>query len=82
MKLIEENNVVEFCKTLKPITDWSKVKKGDKIFHQSSLNINYVDTFIEAEEWSDNRLIVTVTYKNYKEEEWNGSAEYGWYYYK
>lgn len=74
------NKVDELIKTLVPITDWSTVNKGDKIFNKCSLDVNYIDTFKRVEEWSDNRTIVF--YKNYKGEEWHGEAEGYWYYYK
>lgn len=37
--------IKEFIKTLTPITDFSKLQKGDKIFNRCSLSVDYVDTF-------------------------------------
>ena len=73
------SKVDELIKTLEPITDWSTVKKGDKIFNKCSLDINYIDIFKRVEHWSDNRTIVF--YINYKGELWHGDAEGYWYYY-
>lgn len=68
----------ELVKTLKPITDFSILKKGDKIFNKESLSPEYIDTFDHIEQWSDDRLIVF--YYNYKGEYWHGQAEGYWYY--
>lgn len=73
-------SVDEFIKTLTPITDFSSLQKGDKIFNRYSLNVDYVDTFDHIEHWSEGREIVF--YKNFKGEEWHGRTENNWFYYK
>lgn len=70
--------VKEFIKILKPITDFSTLKKGDKIFNKESLSINYIDTFNHIKREDDGRLILY--YFNYKGEYWWGEAEGYWYY--
>lgn len=72
-------SVGEFIKTLTPITDFSTLKKGDKIFNRCSLSVDYVDTFDHIEDWSEDRKIVF--YRNYKDELWHGKAEDYWFYY-
>jgi len=74
------DKVNELIKTLEPITDWSMVKKGDKIFNKCSLDVNYIDIFNRIEHWSDNRVVVF--YTNYKGESWHGDVEGYWYYVK
>lgn len=69
----------EFIKTLTPITDFSTLKKGDKIFNRCSLSVDYVDTFDHIEMWSGGREIIF--YKNYKGELWNGPTKDYWFYY-
>lgn len=75
-----KNKVKEFVRNLTPITDFSNLKKGDKIFNRCSLSVEYVDTFDHIEYWSEGRVIIF--YKNYKGESWYGDAEDYWYYYK
>lgn len=72
--------VNEFVKTLKPITDFSKLQKGDRIFNRCSLSVDYVDTFERIEYWSGDREIIY--YKNYKGELWSGETKDYWFYYK
>lgn len=43
------NEVREFIQTLRPITDFSTLNKGDKIFNKESLSVNYIDTFDHIE---------------------------------
>lgn len=74
------NSVTELIETLTPITDFSTLKRGDKIFNRCSLNIEYVDTFDHMEEWDE--IGEQVFYYNYKGELWNGKTEDFWYYYK
>ncbi len=73
-------SVSEFIKTLSPITDFSKLQKGAKIFNRHSVSVDYVDTFDHIEHWSGDREIIF--YKNYKGELWNGETGDNWYYYK
>lgn len=75
-----ELSVNEFVKTLKPITDFSKLQKGDKIFNRCSLSVNYIDTFDHIEHWSGDREIIY--YENYKGELWSGETKDYWFYYK
>ena len=74
------NEVREFVQTLRPITDFSTLNKGDKIFNKESLSVNYVDIFDHIEKWDDGRLIVY--YHNYLGEYWWGKTKGYWYYYK
>lgn len=74
----ELQKVKELIKTLKPITDFSTLKKGDKIFNKTSLSVDYVDIFDHIEKWDDERLIIY--YINYKGEFWHGETEGYWYY--
>ncbi len=73
-------SVEDFIKTLEPITDFSTLKKGDKIFNRCSLSVDYIDTFDHIEHWSEDREIIF--YQNYKGELWNGITKNYWYYYK
>lgn len=73
-------SVEEFIKTLTPITDFSKLQKGDKIFNRCSLSVDYVDTFDHIEHWNEDREIIF--YKNYKGELWHGKTGDYWFYYK
>lgn len=77
-KEIEKQKVEELVKILKPITDFSTLKKGDKIFNKESLSVDYVDTFDHIEEWDNGTLILY--YFNCKGEYWWGKAEGYWYY--
>lgn len=72
------DNVKEFIKTLKPITDFSTLKKGDAIFNKCSLNTEYIDAFDHLEIWDDG--IEMVYYTNYQGEYWWGKAQGYWYY--
>lgn len=72
------DNVSEFIKTLKPITDFSTLKNGDKIFNRCSLSVDFVDTFDHLEIWDDDGEIVY--YTNCKGEYWWGKAQGYWYY--
>lgn len=74
-----DKDVKELCNTLKPITDFSTLKKGEKIFNRHSLNIEFIDTFNHIENWDEEREIIF--YKNIKGELWNGETKDNWYYY-
>lgn len=75
----ERKNVKEYIKTLEPITDFSTLKKGDKIFNKESLRVDYVDTFDHVETWGDREIVF---YINSRGEMWNGEAQGYWYYVK
>lgn len=45
--IIEIEKRDKFVERLIPITDWTKVKKGDLIFHDTTRSIHSPDTFIE-----------------------------------
>ena len=77
-RAIEMAQVERYVKTLTPITDFSKVEKGDKIFHKSSLSVEYVDTFDHFEVRRGN---VIVYYRNDAGESWDGEDK-GWFYAK
>lgn len=69
--------VKEYIKTLKPITDFSLLKKGDKIFNRESLSINYIDKFDRIENWNGKQIIF---YTNSSGESWNGVTEDYWFF--
>lgn len=69
--------VKEYIKTLKPISDFSLLKKGDKIFNRESLSIDYIDTFDHIEQWGDREIIF---YTNCNGELWNGRTGDYWFY--
>jgi hypothetical protein len=71
--------VEEYIKTLKPITDFKTLKRGDKIFNRCSLSVEFVDTFDHIEKWDDEEIIF---YVNHEGESWNGPTEDFWFYYK
>ena len=73
---IEIAQVERYVKTLTPITDFSKVKQGDKIFHKSSLSVEYVDTF---DHFKVRRGEVIVYYRNHAGESWSGEDK-GWFF--
>lgn len=75
---MSDNAVKEFIKTLKPITDFSTLKQGDRIFNRCSLSVEFIDTFDHLDYCSDGEEIII--YKNYKGETWNGKTENYWYY--
>lgn len=70
--------VKDYIKTLKPITDFSTLKIGDKIFNRCGLSIDFVDTFDHIEYWSGDREVIF--YRNYKGELWHGETSDYWYY--
>lgn len=75
---MEENLIVEeFVQTLTPITDFTTLTKGGKIFNHYSLDIKYIDTFDHLEYWDDREIIF---YKNYKDEIHWGHTKGCWYY--
>lgn len=74
---MERNEVKEFIKTLKPITDFSTLKKGDKIFNRCSLGVDFVDTFERIENWKGEEII---WYTNFYGELWWGETGNYWYY--
>lgn len=76
------NNIIlvqDFIKTLKSITDFSILKKGDKIFNRCSLSVEYVDTFDHIEHLDNKEIIF---YYNCKGEFWHGKTDDYWYYYE
>ena len=75
---IIEETVEEKIKSLKMITDFSTLKKGDKIFNKESLSAYFIDTFDHVEEDGDGKLIVY--YYNHKGEYHWWAAEGYWYY--
>jgi hypothetical protein len=60
---------------LEPITDWSKVKEGEHIFHESSNTVFLYDIFMGINSDGD-----IVSYLNRDGEEYTLSAS-SWYYY-
>ena len=76
---MELPKVKELINFLTPITDFSTLKKGDKILNKESLSIDCVDTFDHIERWDDGKLILY--YFNYKGEYYWGEAEEYWYYF-
>ena len=71
------NKVKDYIKSLVLITDFSTLKKGDKIFNKESLSVDYIDTFDHIETWGDRQVVF---YINCKGELWYGYAEGYWYY--
>ena len=69
--------VKEFTKQLIPVTDFTKLKPGDKIFSIHSLDVNYVDTFESYDPDSN-----WIEYRNYLGEPWGCRVEEGeWFHY-
>lgn len=69
------NEVVEYVKTLRPITDFSTLTEGQKIFNKYSLDVSYEDTFVSYDEEHD-----IIEYRNYKGQLWCGGGKDFWYY--
>lgn len=68
--------IVEYTKELKPITDFERLKVGDKIFSIHSLDTTYIDTFI-----SYDKLNNWLQYKNCNGELWGCEVrENEWFY--
>lgn len=74
------SEVKDYVNTLTPITDFSTLNKGDKIFNRTSFKTEYVDTFDHIEKTEDGEEIVF--YRNYHRELWDGVTEDYWYYIK
>lgn len=72
-------SIKDFIATLKPITDFNNLKKGDRIFNRCSLSIDYIDTFDHIEYLDGEEIIF---YKNYKGELWHGVIGNYWYCYE
>lgn len=71
--------VEEYIKTLKPITDFKALNRGDKIFNRCSLSIDFVDVFDHIETREDEEVIF---YINYEGESWIGPTKDFWFYYE
>lgn len=70
--------IVEYTKELQPITDFERLKVGDKIFSIYSLDTTYIDTFI-----SFDKLNNWLEYKNCNGELWGCEVrENEWFYIK
>lgn len=80
MYMVETYKCEELKKTLKPITDWSKVKEGTKIFNDMDNNIYNDNVFISYDK--DNNIIeyAVIDYHYKENKEYTRSAN-GWYYY-
>ena len=75
--VIEKEKKELFLQSLKPITNWNDVKRGELIFHESSNSIHNADKFIElAEELG----IEVVKYINSEGNIYTMSKS-GWYYF-
>jgi len=75
--MTSDNPIKDFIETLTPITDFSLIDKGAKIFNRCSLSVDYIDTFHHIEEYEDGKKIVV--YKNCKGELWDGPIKDYWY---
>jgi hypothetical protein len=71
--------VEEYIKTLKPITDFNTLAKGDRIFNRHSLSVEFVDTFDHIEKWEDKDVVI---YFDYEGKRWLAYTEDLWFYYK
>lgn len=77
IEVIKET-VEEKIKSLEMITDFSTLKKGDKIFNKKSLSVDFIDTFDHIKKDEDGKLIVY--YYNHRGEYHWWAAEGCWYY--
>lgn len=73
--VIESEKVKELIKRLKPITDWSKVKKSALIFHKTTNSIHKPDKFLLYNEKQNQ-----VEYEN-SDKELHYMSAANWYYF-
>ena len=77
------NPVDAYVKTLMPISDFTVLKKGDKIFNRHSNRVEFVDTFdhIETYDNDNDKSRRIIFYYNKYGELWNGEIVPGdWYF--
>lgn len=67
--------VRKLISNLDPITDFTSLEEGSKMFNRCSLSPDYIDTFVSYDKDRD-----VVTYLNYIGEEWSGKGADYWYY--
>lgn len=78
--MVDTYKCEELKKRLKPVEDWSKVKRGTKLFHDTDNNIYNDNAFISYDE--DNNLVTywVQDYSKPENNEYTMSAS-GWYFY-